>query len=80
MTWLCGLVFFKKFMSNAYNILSSIKDSHDASCMYAERLLDEARGKLSAFTLCQPLCLMVSHKIQNMPLRNSQSRGVDTKV
>lgn len=59
MTWLYGLVFFKKLRSDAYTLLSSIKDSHDASCMFVEHLLDEARGALLAFTLCQPLCLMI---------------------
>lgn len=81
MIWLCGFIFFKKFMSDAYTTLSStIKDSHEASCMYAECLLDEVRGTLLAFTLYQPLCLMMEAQIQNLPLGSSQFKGVDTKV
>ena len=53
-------VFFKKLISDAYTIPSyTIKDSHDASNVYAELLLGERRGPLLAFTLCQPLCLMM---------------------
>lgn len=52
MTWLCGLVFFKKFLSDAYSTRSStIKDRHEALRMYAERRVHEARGTLLPFTL-----------------------------
>lgn len=69
MTWLCGLIFFKKFVSDACSLLSSIKDSHAALCMYAERVLVEARGTLLASTLCQPLCLMMEPQGSNSVLK-----------
>lgn len=51
MTWPYSPIYFKKVGSDAYTVLSStIKDSHHASCVFAERLLDEARGALLAFT------------------------------